>query len=97
MQAPQPQGQQQAGSPSGGVQEVILQTDQNLAKLASALSSAQGVPPGLGEAMEKVREGFSAVVEQLLSGGSGAAPAQGSASMEQGASDAVPFSHAGAQ
>lgn len=100
MEAPNEQGMAQAQAPggqpqSGGVQEVILQTDQNLSKLAAALSQAQGIPPELAQAMGQVRQSFAAVVEQLMGGG-GSQPS-GSASMEQGASGAVPFSHAGAK
>lgn len=77
----------------GGVQELIVQTDSNLSKLAMILSKAPGLPPGLAEGMGKLREGYTAIVEQLLGGGAQQAPA--SATMEQGASNAQPFSHAG--
>jgi hypothetical protein len=102
MEAPNEQGMAQAQAPggqpqSGGVQEVILQTDQNLSKLAAALSQAQGIPPGLADAMAQVRQSFAAVVDQLIGGGGPQPAEQGSASMEQGASGAVPFSHAGAK
>ena len=102
MEAPNEQGMAPAQAPggqpqSGGVQEVILQTDQNLSKLAAALSQAQGIPPGLADAMAQVRQSFAAVVDQLIGGGGPQPAEQGSASMEQGASGAVPFSHAGAK
>jgi len=98
-EAAQDAGQPQAGgqAPQGGVSAVIMQTDQNLAKLAMALSKAPGLPPGVADAMNKVREDFTSVISAITGGEKGGPQPTASATPEQGASGAVPYSPAGAR
>lgn len=67
---PQAQGapQQSAQGPSAGqvLQEMIIQVDQSMSKIAQVIAQAN---PQAGQALMKVNEEFRQVISQIMQGG----------------------------